>query len=363
MMLGCGYISHQDSDLGVRNERSEGNTTSVPSLGRRVFRPRNIASFLLALAILYLVYRELLGLDWRETWASMQGANAGLVALALTIFYCSFFFRALRWKVLLGNIGYDHATMRCMPSTFGLAKIMYLAWFANCITVARLGEAYRSYLLKKTAGVSFAVTFGTVVTERVLDLAVLVTIMSAGVLIFFGGSVPAEAVLVLVAGLILAAVGIVGLLAMARFRGAVERLMPKRLHAHYAHLEYGAVGSVRRLPLLVAYSAVGWAIEGATLYATAAAVGTPIPVTGALMVALAASLLTTVPVTPAGLGFTEVGTVIMLQWLGLDIATATAVTLLFRVINYWSIIVFGFALYIMSQRGGRLTAERFGLYG
>jgi len=311
------------------------DAVGAPSLGRRAFRPRNVASLLLALGVLYLVYRELLGLDWSEAWASVREANAGLFVLAFAIFYCSFFLRALRWKALLSNVGYDRAPGRPIPSAFGVTRIMYVAWFANCVTVARLGDAYRAYLLKRAAGVSFAVTLGTVLAERLLDLLVLAAMMGAGVLIVFGGSLPAEATQALAAGLILSALGVVGLLTMRRLRGVVERLLPKRLHAHYARLEHGVVGSLRcGLPLLVVYSAVGWLLEGAALYLVVAATGAQVSVAGALLVALATSLLTTVPITPAGLGFTEAGMVIMLGWLGLDIYTATAATLLFRIINY-----------------------------
>jgi uncharacterized protein (TIRG00374 family) len=328
-----------------------------------VFRLRNVVSFLLALAVLYLVYRELLGLDWREAWASVQGANPGLFALALAIFYCSFPLRALRWETLLGNVGYDGTVGRPMPSTLGLTRIMYLAWFANCVTVARLGDAYRGYLLKKSAGVSFAVTLGTVLAERLLDLVVLAAMMGAGVLIVFGGSLPTEAAQALAAGLIISAVGIVGLLALQRFRWAFERILPKRLHAHYSRLEHGVINSFHRLPRLVAYSTAGWVIEGAALYATTAALGAPVSVAGALVVALAASLLSTVPFTPGGLGFTEAGMVLMLGWLGLDATTASAVTLLFRLINYWSIVVFGFVLYVFARNGNQSTKERWEIHG
>ena len=335
------------------------DAVGAPSLGRRAFRPRNVASLLLALGALYLVYRELLGLDWSEAWASVREANAGLFVLAFAIFYCSFFLRALRWKALLSNVGYDRAPGRPIPSAFGVTRIMHVAWFANCVIVARLGDAYRAYLLKRAAGVSFAVTLGTVLAERLLDLLVLAAMMGAGVLIVFGGSLPAEATQALAAGLILSALGVVGLLTMRRLRGVVERLLPKRLHAHYARLEHGVVGSLRcGLPLLVVYSAVGWLLEGAALYLVVAATGAQVSVAGALLVALATSLLTTVPITPAGLGFTEAGMVIMLGWLGLDIYTATAATLLFRIINYWSIVVFGFVLYVFGRDGNRSTEER-----
>jgi hypothetical protein len=314
----------------------------------------NIVSVLLTLGILYLVYRQFLGFDWGEVWASVRGASLGLFALAFAAFYCSFPVRALRWKALLGNVGYGHPDGRPMPSGSGLTRIMYVSWFANCVTVARLGDAYRGYLLKREAGVSFTVTLGTVLAERLLDLVVLATMMGAGVLIVFHGSLPTEAVQALAVGLILSVVGVVGLLGMRRFRWAFERALPKRFHAHYSRLEHGLVDSLRgKLPLLVALSVAGWLLEGATLYGAAAAVGAPVAVAGALVVALGASLLTVVPITPAGLGFTEACMIVMLGWLGLDVPTATAVTLLFRVINYWSIVVFGFLLYVFGRNGNR----------
>lgn len=340
------------------------DAAGTPPLGRRIFSVRNVASFLLAVAVLYLMYREFLGVDWGEAWASVRGANAWFFALAFVIFYCSFPLRALRWKALLANVGYSREAGRPVPSTLGLTRIMYLAWFANCVTIARLGDAYRGYLLKREAGVSFTVTLGTVLAERLLDLLVLATMMEAGVLVVFGGSLPAEAVQALAAGLILSVVGIIGLLSMRRFRWAFERILPKRLYAHYLRLEHGVVGSFRgRLPQLVGLSVAGWVLEGAALYATAAAVGAPVSIAGALVVALAASLLSTVPITPAGLGFAEAGMVVMLGWLGLDVATATAATLLFRIINYWSIVAFGFVLYVFGRERKRSTRESSGVSG
>jgi len=237
---------------------------------------------------------------------------------------------------------------------------MYVSWFANCVTVARLGDAYRGYLLKKEADVSFTVTLGTVLAERLLDLVVLAAMMGAGVLIVFHGALPTEAAQALAAGLILSVVGVVGLLGLRRFRWAFERVLPKRLHTHYSRLEHGAIDSFRgKLPLLVVLSVGGWLLEGAALYGAAAAVGAPVAVAGALVIALGASLLTAVPFTPAGLGFAEAGMIVMLGWLGLDVPTATAVTLLFRLINYWSIVVLGFLLYLFSRNTNQLK-ERVG---
>jgi hypothetical protein len=52
--------------------------------------------------------------------------------------------------------------------------------------------------------------------------------------------------------------------------------------------------------------------------------------------------------------------VVMLGWLGLDAPTASAVTLLFRVINYWSIVAFGLVLYVFNRNTNQLNKERLG---
>nr|MBA3703405.1 flippase-like domain-containing protein [Rubrobacteraceae bacterium] len=199
-------------EVGERPSKTLGNSTVGESpLSQRIFSLRNIASVLLTVAVLYLVYRELLATDWRGAWASVQGANVAVFVLTFAVFYCSFSLRGLRWKALLGNVvGYDATVGRPMPSTLDLARIMYVAWFVNCVTVARLGDAYRGCLLKRAAGVSFAVTLGTILAERLLDLLVLAAMLGAGVLVVFGGSLPTEATRALPAGLILSAIGVVG---------------------------------------------------------------------------------------------------------------------------------------------------------
>ena len=324
---------------------------SVSSLGQRLFRPHTAVSFLLGLAVLYLVYRRGFGLEWGALWSHVASANLALLLLAFAVFYCSFPIRALRWRMLLGNVGYGPAAGVRVPSTAGLTRIMYLGWFANCVTIARLGDAYRGYLLKKAAGVSFTVTLGTILAERLLDVMVLAAMLGATVLLAFRESLPPEATVALSVGLILSTIGVCGVLVMRHLRGVVERVLPLRLHAHYERFEHGTAGSFKRVPLLVAYSAAGWIIEGSALYLTAAAVDTPVSVAAALMVALVASLLTTVPFAPSGLGFTEAGTVLLLKWLGLDTDAAGAVALLFRIINYWSIVALGSVLYVFARDG------------
>ena len=174
--------------------------------------------------------------------------------------------------------------------------------------------------------------------------------LAATALVAFGGALSPEANRALAGGLILSALGVAGLVALRRLRPLVERLLPGRLHPHYARLERGVIDSFRRVPTLVVLSAIGWLLEGLTLYLTAVAIGAAISPFAAIVVALIASLLTAVPFTPAGLGVAEAGTVLVLGRLGLDPNTAGAVALLNLVISYWSIVAFGFVLYLFSGK-------------
>jgi len=321
-----------------------------PEIGRRILQPRTLLGFLIAAIALYFFYKRGFDLDFREVWARMRSANGWILLLTFVVYYSTFIFRTLRWQTLLANVGYSREKGIPMPSTWGLGEILYLSWFANCVTVARLGDAYRGYMLKRSAGVSFTVTLGTIFAERLIDLVVLAGLMAVSTFAAFRGVLPPEAEQALIGGVVLAGIGLLGLASLRRLRPLVERVLPERLFRHYDGIESGLVGSLRRLPLLTSFSIVGWLIEGITLYLTATALGANLSIVGAIVVALVASLLTAVPFTPAGLGVTEAGMVLVLTRLGLDPNAAGAVALLNRVVNYWSIVVFGAILYLFSRK-------------
>ena len=164
---------------GVRaDELSEISHQVPPPLERRVLRPQTLLSFGLALLALYFVARRGLGLDLGEVWARMRAADPLIFLLALAVFYCSFAVRALRWQTLLGNVGLSRSAGVPMPSTAGLAESLNLAWLAKSVAVARLGDAYRGYRLKKAAGVSFPVRRGSMLAERLIEIGVVAARLS-----------------------------------------------------------------------------------------------------------------------------------------------------------------------------------------
>jgi uncharacterized protein (TIRG00374 family) len=316
------------------------------TLRRKALRPRTLVSLVIPIVILLLLARRLFTEDVGEIWTRLREADPRLLALACGVFYLSVLVRTLRWQTLLANVGYRRSAGYRLPSTAGLAKIVLLASFANSITIGQVGDLLRGYLLKRrTPGVSFTITVGTIVAERLLDVVALVALLSGSAIIAFRGDLPAVAVNTLAGGLVLAGIGSVVLLSLGRVGPLVERFLPLGLQVYYRKLAAGTMDSFQRVPVLFVFTAVGWLVEGATIYLTAAAVGAPLSAAGALVVAMLASLLGVISITPGGIGVTEAGIILLLQPLGVDPMAAAAIAVLNRVINYWSITLVGFIVY------------------
>jgi glycosyltransferase 2 family protein len=235
-------------------------------------------------------------------------------------------------------------------------EYLYLSWFANCIVPAKLGDAYRGFLLKRNGKVSFSVAFGTIFAERLLDMLGLFTFLVISGWIVFGTHLPPETNLIFASGLVLVVLILAGLAGMRWFSPIIYRFMPKRLHRMYGDFEQSALRSFRPaiLPQLTLLTACVWLLEAFRLFFVVQSLGVEglhLSLSAIIFVALASSLLTALPLTPGGLAVVE-GTVtaVLTLFFGVEKNLAYAVTLLDRTINFWSIVVFGLILYLFSKR-------------
>ncbi len=121
----------------------------------------------------------------------MRGADPWLLLAGFVIFYCTFPLRALRWRMLLENADVPVREGRnSWASLPALMEYIYLSWFANCVVPAKLGDAYRGYLLKHNGKVSFSATFGTIFAERLLDMIGLFGLLVVSAWVTFGPHMP-----------------------------------------------------------------------------------------------------------------------------------------------------------------------------
>ena len=331
------------------------------SLADRVLRPRTLVSFGIAFALLLFFLRRL-DIEPAAIWRQVRGANPWLYALAFVVWYGSFFLRAGRWRRMLARVGIDAAHGYRVPGTTGMVEIFLLSWFANCVVPAKLGDAYRSYLLKQESKASFSTALGTILAERLTDLIVLFLTMSAIGVALFRGRLPAEATQTFLLGSILLGLAAVGLAAMWWSRHALQRRLPARVQEQYGRLHDAVFCCLRRPGPFLALSAVIWFSEGLRFWLVARSLHADLSPATALFIALMGSLLTTLPITPAGLGVVELGTgAVLVKVIGLDPALAGSIVLLDRVVAYWSLILVGLALYVRRLRRGSARSTHAGV--
>lgn len=324
------------------------------SLKERFLNLRTLISLAIAIAIILFLLRGL-NIDPAEVWQQMRTVNPWLYLAALIVFYITFPLRALRWRILLNNADFPVAEGRhSWASIPALTEYIALSWFANCVVPAKLGDAYRGYLLKHNGNVSFSRTIGTIFSERLLDMIVLFGLLVVSAWSVFGTRLPQRAQYVFVFGLVLVIAIVAGLAAMRFLSPYIRRLVPQRLTPLYASFEAGTLGSLkaRSLPALLSLTALVWLGESMRLFLVIEAMGgLRLGLAPVIFVALMGSLLTTVPATPGGLGVVEGGiTGVLSALFGIATPVAAAVAVLDRVINFWSVIVFGFILYLFSKR-------------
>jgi uncharacterized protein (TIRG00374 family) len=337
----------------VRGQDTTGQTDAEGqpgSLRSRFLRPQTFISFGLALAILIFFVRRL-DLDPAAIWAQMRQAKPWLLVAAFVAWYGIFPLRAVRWKMMLRRAGIDREHGYPVPGVGGIVEILLLSWFANCVVPAKLGDAYRSYLLKQETKASFSTGLGTVAAERLIDLAVLVVMMTISAIVVFSGRLPAEAQQAFLLGLALVVIAAVGLAGMWFSRRFLQRLLPERIHTQYARLHTAIFQCLRRPEIFIGFSICIWLLEGTRLWLVAASLQAELSPATALLIALMGSVLTTLPFTPAGLGVVELGLgAVLTQVIGMAPTMAASIILLDRVIGYWSLVVIGLLVLIWRTR-------------
>src|SRR5260370_22828539 len=157
-------------------------TQEQMSISNRLLNWRTIVPLIIAIIAL-VIFAQKININPKLTWLAMRNAKIYFVLAAFIIYYLSFPIRTFRWRMLLENIGYTKENGIHLPKFWKLLEIIYVSWFANVIVPAKLGDLYRTYLLRREAGLPASSTFGTILAERLLDLIVLLLLFIPSVII------------------------------------------------------------------------------------------------------------------------------------------------------------------------------------
>jgi uncharacterized membrane protein YbhN (UPF0104 family) len=262
-------------------------------------------------------------------WSAVVGAIA-LYALAAVV-------RSERWQRLLE----DEGARPRRADTYALVCVGYMG---NNLLPARAGDAVRVVLMAPRAQAAMRTVVGTLLAERLLDIAVLVVVF---VVVGWGllgevGGYKVEIVLLAAAGLAAAAAAAYAIVRRnARLTAFLAPIASSTLGLRRAH--HGLV--------LLAMTLVIWAIEAGVWMSAGAAVGFGMdPIEGLYIVALA-SVFSLIPSGPAYAGTQDAAAVIGLKALGATGAQAVAYLLMLRFIIVVPITLVGLVL-LVARYGG-----------
>jgi uncharacterized protein (TIRG00374 family) len=121
--------------------------------------------FFIGLAI-FALYHCFKDIKLDEFIEQLKSANYSFVVLSVIVGIFANIVRALRWGILINPIGYK-------PSTYNVYNAIMVGYMAN-LAIPRIGELMRCATLNKTDKIPIDSLFGTVVSERIIDLLCLV---------------------------------------------------------------------------------------------------------------------------------------------------------------------------------------------
>lgn len=113
--------------------------------------------------------------DRQQIFRYIKEANPLWVGLSVFIGLLAYISRAIRWNYLLEPMGYK-------PKIHNNILIVIISYFAN-LGIPRSGEVLRATALATYENVPFEKGFGTVVTERVIDAIMLLSIICCALLL------------------------------------------------------------------------------------------------------------------------------------------------------------------------------------
>ena len=119
----------------------------------------------LGVFLMWYIYSQYTPAQRDEVFSYFENANYWIVALALLLSIISHLIRAYRWNFMLEPMGYH-------PKLLNNFMAVSIAYLMN-IFIPKSGEVSRALVLRTYENVPFDKGFGTIISERVVDLLFL----------------------------------------------------------------------------------------------------------------------------------------------------------------------------------------------
>jgi uncharacterized protein (TIRG00374 family) len=288
-----------------------------------------LAGFVISAVALFLVLQTI---DLAQAVDVIGNANPVPLVAIVGVVAVQVALRAVRWSLLLpdrpegGRIPFQ----RLIPP-------LLVGYLGNAILPARLGEPMRAVIASRTERVGVPESLGSVLVERVVDVATLAPIAFIAALLVDAPPLVTQVLGIVAVGgitivLVLTTIGVMPLVKLADGLGLSKRPRIRQLIARFAD---SLGGPSRRPAILVAVgiSSAAWLLDATSFWLAATAVEAGVSYPGAMLIDGVSVLGTAVPSAPGYVGTFELAGAGMAGALGVAAAPAFALTLLVHVMT------------------------------
>ena len=307
------------------------------------FSFRTAATFSAACLVIYIFFR-FFQIDWASITETLKSVHVGKYFIAFIAYYVSFLFRGMRWKVIAQNASQAEEVEVNSPIVTGMTNLRSTAlilcgWFVNSLMWFRLGDAYRAYCLGVISKLGFPWALGTLVAERLLDMAIVFVAILFSLMMFSSG-IQSQAIQILIIFATIITLLLFGLVLLLVYgENRLISLVPPLAQPYYLKFKTGVLKSFNNIVLITGLGLLAWVMECIRMLFVIESLNIEIPIYLIILASMSNAVLSTFP-TPGGIGFVEPGLtgILLISAVSSD---AASVALLDRSITYLSILIFG----------------------
>jgi len=269
-----------------------------------------------------------------------------LFPVILILSLCNYMFRFFRWEYYTKIL--DIKVERKM------SFLIFLSSFIMSVTPGKIGEVFKSYLLKEQIGTPVSKSAPIVFAERITDFLSLVMLSIAGALVFgYGTEIiisfgAAFVIMVFIISNKKLSYAIIGLLEKFKFIARVS---------HKLHTAYDSIYQMVRfkeLIITIILSIFAWSFECFSFYLVINGFGLGETLHIDLLIATFvygfATIAGAATMLPGGLGATDASITGLLVLLTLPKSVAVASTLIIRAATLWFAVVVGIVAVMFYQK-------------
>lgn len=316
-----------------------------------------ILGFVISGVFLYLALR---GLNLREVWLDLRGANYWWLVPGVLVYFVAVWARTWRWHYLLRPIKRIGLTE--------LFPVVVIGYMGNNVYPFRAGEVIRAYVLERNEGVRISASLATIVVERIFDgLVMLIFVFAA--LPFAPIPPPFDSIVVwmtvLFFGALAAFIGLALKPALARriyvavidfvLRGGKAREFTLRQADRFME-GLASLRSPRDMAMTLVSSVLIWLTETTKYWFVMHAFPFEVSFFVLMLMTAVVNLATTLPSSPGYVGTFDQPGIAILRAFGVNENVAAAYTLVLHAALWFPITLLGF--YYMIRTGIRWSDFR-----